>query len=282
MSLKCCLVGDSFVGKSSLLARLTSGTFLEDFIPTVFDTYSFSVLDRIFVYWDTAGLKDYNLLRPLSYPQTDIFLVCYSLGNDYSNSQTIASKDNIFIQWLPEVTHIPTAKIILLGLKSDLKADFFADSSDKTWAAAREWKKNQTEKDLTSLLTPPNDEICFFDRLPDEVVLIIFSFLHTPDLGRIAPTNRRFYQLCDDSSLWHNRIRENPGNPTISLDDPRLAEYRSRLFCDHTCSAKTGEGVAQIPYLILEALDIGGGKKGKNHKGKGTIRKVFDKVLGRN
>ena len=57
---------------------------LQDHLPQqVFDNYAVTVMIGGEPYtlglFDTAGQEDYDRLRPLSYPQTDVFLVCFSV-----------------------------------------------------------------------------------------------------------------------------------------------------------------------------------------------------------
>ena len=65
--------------------------------------------------WDTAGQEDYDRLRPLSYPNTDVFLVTFAL-----TSKT--SLDNVKQKWLVEIRHhCPKAPFILVGTKMDMR-----------------------------------------------------------------------------------------------------------------------------------------------------------------
>ncbi|AMD19414.1 HBR513Wp [Eremothecium sinecaudum] len=137
-SIKCVVVGDGAVGKTSLLISYTTNSFPEDYIPTVFDNYTTTIaLEDINspngthqIYklhlWDTAGQEEYDRLRPLSYPQTDIFIICFSVNER-------ASFHNAFDKWFPEIRHNTNTEstewflksgkypILLVGTKADLR-----------------------------------------------------------------------------------------------------------------------------------------------------------------
>jgi small GTP-binding protein len=63
------------------------------------------------------GQEDYDRMRPLAYPQTDVAILAFSVVNP-------ASFERIKDKWFPEIRHhCPGVPIILLGLKLDLRED---------------------------------------------------------------------------------------------------------------------------------------------------------------
>ncbi|KXN92660.1 hypothetical protein AN958_11762, partial [Leucoagaricus sp. SymC.cos] len=99
-TMKFVVVGDGAVGKTCLLISYTTNKFPSECVPTVFDNYAVPVIIGEDPYtlglFDTAGQEDYDRLRPLSYPQTDFFLVCFSVTSS-------ASFENVKKKWFPEI-----------------------------------------------------------------------------------------------------------------------------------------------------------------------------------
>ncbi|XP_052286577.1 ras-like GTP-binding protein RHO [Dreissena polymorpha] len=118
---KLVIVGDGACGKTCLLIVFSKDQFPEVYVPTVFENYVADIeVDGKQVelaLWDTAGQEDYDRLRPLSYPDTDVILMCFSIDSP-------DSLENIPEKWTPEVKHFcPNVPIILVGNKKDTRND---------------------------------------------------------------------------------------------------------------------------------------------------------------
>ncbi|KAL3282375.1 hypothetical protein HHI36_005561 [Cryptolaemus montrouzieri] len=120
-TIKCVAIGDGYVGKTSLLSRLSGKPMDECYLSTIFENSKVAVNYKnenyeLFLI-DTAGQEDYNFLRTQAYSYGDIFLLCYSVDN-------MDSFINVRETWLPDVSNCKeNAKFLLVGLKSDLRTD---------------------------------------------------------------------------------------------------------------------------------------------------------------
>eukprot|EP01113_Clastostelium_recurvatum_P000115 TRINITY_DN10055_c0_g2_i1.p1 TRINITY_DN10055_c0_g2~~TRINITY_DN10055_c0_g2_i1.p1 ORF type:complete len:237 (+),score=45.54 TRINITY_DN10055_c0_g2_i1:49-711(+) len=137
---KVVFLGDSAVGKTCFAIRCCHDTFPMEYIPTIMDTEQIEI--EIGPYasnnkkdkdgavaqndmkktakislWETGSRGDYEEIRPLTYPNTDLFFLFYSVISRIS-------LDNIVEKYHPEITsHCPKTPFFLIGLKQDLRED---------------------------------------------------------------------------------------------------------------------------------------------------------------
>ncbi|EER24373.1 Rho GTPase [Coccidioides posadasii str. Silveira] len=118
---KLVLLGDGACGKTSLLNVFTRGFFPTVYEPTVFENYVHDIfVDGIQLelsLWDTAGQEEFDRLRALSYDDTHVIMLCFSV--DSPNSL-----ENVQSKWISEIAeNCPGAKIVLVALKCDLREE---------------------------------------------------------------------------------------------------------------------------------------------------------------
>ena len=113
------VIGDGAVGKTSFLISYTSHSFPTDYVPTVFDNFNsqekFGDVMVTLNLWDTAGQEEYDKLRPLSYPGTSVFIICFSADNP-------VSLENVADKWVPELkSYVTDPTIVLVCTKTDIR-----------------------------------------------------------------------------------------------------------------------------------------------------------------
>ena len=121
---KMVIIGDDTCGKTSLYTVFAKNKDFEDikkYVPQVFEGYVADMevdgKQLELALWDTVGREGYDRVRALSYPDTDVILMCFSINSP-------DSLKNIPKKWTPEVKQFcPNVPIILVGNKKDLRND---------------------------------------------------------------------------------------------------------------------------------------------------------------
>ncbi|EHK47872.1 uncharacterized protein TrAtP1_012126 [Trichoderma atroviride] len=143
---KLVLLGDGASGKTSLLNVFTRGYFPTVYEPTVFENYVHDIfVDNVHIelsLWDTAGQEEFDRLRSLSYDDTDLIVLCYSVDSK-------DSLENVESKWVGEIAdNCPGVKLVLIALKCDLR-QMGEDEPEEADAAAAADGNAQREKPPT-------------------------------------------------------------------------------------------------------------------------------------
>ncbi|KAI0393027.1 putative RHO3 protein [Xylariaceae sp. FL0594] len=135
---KLVLLGDGACGKTSLLNVFTRGYFPTVYEPTVFENYVHDIfVDGVHIelsLWDTAGQEEFDRLRSLSYDNTDVVVLCFSVDSK-------DSLENVESKWIGEIQeNCPGVKLVLVALKCDLRENNDEEEDGAPDGAQREKK----------------------------------------------------------------------------------------------------------------------------------------------
>ena len=125
--MKIVLIGDTQVGKSSIVNRLVKGKFEDNCAPTIgaalqnylVQTATGNVQMQI---WDTAGQEKFRSLAPMYYRTASVAIICY----DITKTETFEGLDS----WTKELMDKGPQglKMVVVGNKKDLEEERAVDT----------------------------------------------------------------------------------------------------------------------------------------------------------
>ena len=119
---KITVIGDGFVGKTSLIKKFTQGAFQRDYIKTIgaqFSKFNEELEGDIceLVFWDIAGQDEFHFLRPAFYKSSLASIIVFSIEENKFGKESFKHA----AQWLKEIRKFcGDIPITLFGNKVDL------------------------------------------------------------------------------------------------------------------------------------------------------------------
>lgn len=139
MLVKIAMLGDSQVGKTSLMQKYVEGTFDDDYLQTLGVNFMDKVIDLreqevTFSIWDIGGHRDFASMLPMVCNDAAVVLFVF----DLSRRSTL---DNVRTWYTQARSHNKSAIPILVGTKYDLFVSLPAEEQEEITSRARQYAR---------------------------------------------------------------------------------------------------------------------------------------------
>eukprot|EP00808_Paulinella_micropora_P015039 g65043.t1 len=155
---KLVVLGAGGVGKSALTIRLVTDNFLDEYDPTIEDSYRKQVTiddqSALLDILDTAGQEEFSSMQDQWMRDGRGFLIVYNITSAPSFDEV-----NLIYEKILRTKEIDSVPVVLAGNKADLK-DQRQVKYDDGQALAKQWACPFFE---TSAKIKLNNEACFFE-----------------------------------------------------------------------------------------------------------------------
>ncbi|XP_005089914.1 cell division control protein 42 homolog [Aplysia californica] len=255
---KMVIVGDGECGKTCLVSRMSTGSFTDvGYIPTVFETELVTVNtgeEKVeLVIHDTAGQEDYDRLRPFSYADIDVVLVCFSLAD----SDTLV---NVAENWSPEIRYYcGGAPVILVGNKKDLRDR----PEGETDGELSGFKTPSSGSSGSLLSTEEKEKFQSTSSIPDEL---------ESQLASDEPSSHASTTTGKSSTITSSKKVYRRGAP-VKHSDGALMARRIGAIAYFETSALDGENTEELLLATTKAAILGNKKAKKFKPLKATLAK---------
>jgi Ras-related protein Rab-1A/Rab family protein len=158
------MIGETSVGKTSIISQLIERTFNPNISSTVganFQQYCKTIGDRTITLqlWDTAGQERFRALSPIYYRGAHAAIAVFSFDN-HDSLESLPEQISLFLEVAKD------AQIFVVGNKVDIDMPAFSESEAEAFATEKKWKMF-----LTSAKTGEGIEN-FFDVVCQEMAKV--------------------------------------------------------------------------------------------------------------